>query len=108
MIKLVQLKHGTDAAWWHSHYPLRLWESGGEAHSKWEIFCKFLEKNGYFNAIWITFCTFLEPFERTKFFKFETNGTNPSLYLQVKSKTCLKSCILGLTFVTWPGQGNEG
>ena len=28
--------------------------------------------------------------------------------LQVKSKTRIKSCILGLNFVTWPRQGNQG
>ena len=86
----------------------RLWESVGKAPSSWAIFCKFLEKNGYLNAIWITFRTFSELFEKTKFLRFE-NQLNKSLsLLQVKSKTHLKSFILGLNFVTWPGQGNQG
>ena len=75
-----------------------LWKSGA---------CKFLEKNGYFNAIWITFRTFSEPFERTKFLRFESQ-LNKSLHLlQVKSQTRLKSFISGLNFVTWRGQGNQ-
>ena len=85
----------------------RLWESGGEAPSRWAIFCKFLEKNGYFKAIWITFRTFSEPFERTKFLRFESQLNEFLLFLQVKSKTHLKSFILGLNFVTWPGQENQ-
>ena len=86
----------------------RQWESGGEAPSRWAIFCKFLGKNGYFSAIWITFRTFSEPFERTKFLKFEIQLNKSHPLLQVKSKTRLKSCILGLNFVTSPGQGNQG
>ena len=31
-----------------------------------------LGKNSYFNAIWIIFSTFLEPFEITKFLRFES------------------------------------
>ena len=51
---------------------------------------------------------FSEPFQTTTFLRFE-NQLNKSLsLLQVKSKTRLKSCILGLNFVTWPGQGNQG
>ena len=80
----------------------RLWESRGEAPSRWAIFCKFLEKNGYFNAIWITFRTFSEPFKRTKFLRFESQLKKSLPLLQVKSKTRLKSFVLGLNFVTWP------
>ena len=68
----------------------------------------FLEKNGYLNAIWITFRTFSEPFERTKFLRFESQLNKSLRLLQVKSKTRLKSFILGLNFVTWPGQENQG
>ena len=86
----------------------RLWGSGGKAPSRWAIFCKFLEKNGYFNAIWITFCTFSESFEIIKLLRYESQLNKSFPLLQVKSKTCLRSCILGLNFVPWPGQGNQG
>ena len=79
----------------------------GEAPSRW-AFVSFWEKNGYFNAIWITFCTFSESFKRTKFLRFESQLNKSLSLFQVKSKTRLKSCILGLNFVTWPGQGNQG
>ena len=86
----------------------RPWESVGEAPSRWTIFCKLLEENVCLNAIWITFRTFSEPFERTRFLRFESQ-LNKSLPLyQIKSKTRLKSCTLGLNFVTWPVQGNQG
>ena len=80
----------------------------GEAPSCWAIFCKLLEKNGYLNAIWITFRKFFEPFKTTKFLRFGSQLNKSLPLLQVKSKTRLKSCILGLNFVTWPGQGNQG
>ena len=57
---------------------------------------------------WIIFRTFLEPFKRTKFFRFESQLNKSLPILQVKSKTRLKSCILGLNFVTWPGQETQG
>ena len=85
-----------------------IWESVGEAPSRWAIFCKLLEENGYLNAIWITFRTTSEPFETTKFLRFESQLNKPLPLLQVKSKKRLKSFILGLNFVTWPGQGNQG
>ena len=71
------------------------------------IFSKFLEKNGYFNVIRITFRTFSEPFERTKFLRFESQLKKSLLLLQVQSKARFKSCILGLNFVTWPTSGNS-
>ena len=86
----------------------RLWESVGDAPSRWTIVCKLLEKNVYLNAIWITFRTLSEPFERTNFLRFESQLNKSLPLLQVKSKTRLKSFILGLNFVTWPGQGNQG
>ena len=93
--KLVQLKHVTEGA-------------RGGAPSRWAIFCNFLEKkNGYFNAILITFRTFSEPFERTKFLMFESRLKKSLSLFQVKSKTRLKSCILGLNFVTWPKSGES-
>ena len=85
----------------------RLWESGGEAPSCWAIFCIFWKKNDYFNAIWITFCTFLEPFERTKFLRFESQLNMSLPLLQVKSKTRLKCSILRLNFVTWLKSGKS-
>ena len=88
--KLVQLKHVTEGAWGRSPQA-----AGG-------FFVIFLEKNGYFNAIRITFCTFSEPFETTKFLMFESQLNKSLPLLHVKSKTRLKSCILGLSFVTWP------
>ena len=94
MSKLVQLKYGTSQ---RGH--------GGEAPSRWAIFCNFLGKNGYFKAIRITFRTFSEPFERTKFLMLESQLKKSLPLLQVKSKTRLKSCILGLNFVTWPKSG---
>ena len=40
--KLMQLKHVTDGAWGGATSHRRLWESGGEAPSRWVIiFCKF-------------------------------------------------------------------
>ena len=44
---------------------------------------------------------------KTKFLRFESQLNKSLPLLQVKSKTRLKSCILGLNFVTWPGQGNQ-
>ena len=101
----MQLKRGTDWAWRRSHRApeaMRVWGQSTQPLGK------FLEKNGYFNAIWITFCTFSEPFDRKKFLRFESQLNKSRPLLQVKSKTRLKSCILGLNFVTWPGQGNQG
>ena len=80
----------------------------GAKHPAAGRFLMFLEKNGYFNTIWITIRTFSEPFERTKFLRFESQWSKSLPLLQVKSKARLKSCILGLNFVTWPGQRNQG
>ena len=82
-------------------------EHGAGATSRWAIFSNFLEKNGYFNATRITFCTFSEPFEKTKFLMFESQLKKSLSLLQVKSKTRLKSCILGLNFVTRPKSGKS-
>ena len=72
------------------------------------LFVSFWKKNGYLNAIWITFRTFSERFERTKILRFDSQFNKSLPLLQVKSKTHLKSFILGLNFVTWPGQENQG
>ena len=80
---------------------------GGGASSRWAIFCKFLEKNGYFCAIWITCRTFSEQFDRTKFLMFESQLKKSLPLLQIKSKTRVKCCILGLNFVTWPKSGKS-
>ena len=108
MSKFVQLKRVTNGPGGGATSRRRLWEFGGKKTSRWAIFCKLLEKNGYFNAIWITFRTFSEPFERTKFLRFESQLNKSLPLVQVKSKTRSKSFIFGLNFVTWPGQGNQG
>ena len=82
--------------------------SGGETPIRQAIFVVFRKKKQqHFNAIWTSFCTFLEPFERTKLLKFgshlkELNCLDPTAplppYLQVKFKTRLNACILGLIF----------
>ena len=69
-------------------------------------FLSFFGENNHFSSIWITFLTFLEPFERSRRFvilKFGSHKTEliclaPSSlpYLQVKFKTHLNACILGL------------
>ena len=60
-------------------------------------------KNSYFNAMWITSLTLLKPFGITKILKFESQlkilNFQSSLSIRVKSKTHVKSCILGLNFV---------
>ena len=105
----MQLKRVTDGTWGGASSRRKLRESGGEAHTvAWRFFVSLLEKNGYFNAIWITFRSFSETFERTKFLRFERQLTKSIPLLQVKSKTRLKSCILGLNFVTRPGKENQG
>ena len=84
----------------------KLWESGPKAPSRWAIFCKFLEKNGYFNAIWITFRTFLEPFERTKLLRFEIQLNKSLSLLQVKFKTRFKILHFGIkcSDLAWSGE----
>ena len=104
----MQLKPVTNGAWERSHQPPEAMGVWGEAPSRWAIFCKFLEKNGCFNAIWITFRTFSEPFERTKFLRFKNLLKKTLPLLHVKSKIRLKSCILGLDSVTWSGPRNQG
>ena len=62
---------------------------------------QFFGKNSYFNSIWITLSTFLEPFERTKFLRFEGQLKKSLSLLQLKSKTTRsKFCILGLNFIS--------
>ena len=80
----------------------------GAKHPAAGRFLEVFGKNGYFNAIWITFHTFSEPFDRTKFLRRESQLNKPLPLLKIKFKTRLKSCILGLNFVTWPGQGIQG
>ena len=75
----------------------------GAKHPAAGRFFLFWEKNGNFNAIWITFRMFSELFERTKFLRFESQLNKSFPLFQVKSKTRLKSCILGVNLVIWPG-----
>ena len=79
---------------------------GAKPPAAGQFFVLFWRKNGCFNAIRITFRTFSELFGRTNFLMFESQLKKSFLFLQVKSKTRLKSCILELNFVTWlkPGK----
>ena len=104
----MQLKRVTDGTWGWSHQPPEAMGLWGRSTQPLSDFLKFLEKNGYFNAIWITIRTFSEPFERTKFLRFESQLNKSLPLLQIKSKPHLKCCILGLNFVTKPGQSNQG
>ena len=69
----------------------------GEVPSCWTIFCNSLEKNTIYWH-WITFRTCSKKFESTRFLTFQSQLKNlivqSSFYLQFKSKTRLKSCIL--------------
>ena len=67
-------------------------------------FCLFL-KIYLFNAIWSTFRTFLDPLKELNFQDLKANQSKKlncsiSLYLQIKSKSRLKSWIFGLDFVS--------
>ena len=75
---------------------------GAKPPAAGQFFVIFWKENGYFNAIRITFRTSSEPLERTKFLMFESQLKKSLPLLQVNYKTHLKSCILGLNFVTWP------
>ena len=87
MSKLVQLKRIIDGG-----LKVKPPAAGGYAglRAKPPIARRFLEffgKNSSFNAIWITFRTFSEPFERTKFLRFQSQFKKSLTLLQVKSKT---------------------
>ena len=87
MSKLVQLKRIIDGG-----LKVKPPTAGGYAglRAKPPIAGRFLEffgKNSSFNAIWITFRTFSEPFERTKFLRFQSQFKKSFTLLQVKSKT---------------------
>ena len=82
-------------------------EGYGSLRAKHPAAGRLFGKNCYFNAIWITFRTFSEPFERTKFLRFDGQLNTSLPLLQVKFKTHLKSYILGLNFVTWPKSGKS-
>ena len=75
-------------------------------HRRWAIFFFSRKNSHYNNSIWITFRAFLKHFERIKMLKFGSRLKNqisqpiqPLLYLQVKYKTRLNACILGLNFL---------
>ena len=106
MSKLVQLKRVTNEAWGRSHSRRRLRESAGEAPSQWTIFCEFLEKNGYLNAIWITFRTFSEPFERTKFLRFESQLNTIPSFASSQAQHTFKILHFGVKFcdLAWSGE----
>ena len=107
MSKFVLLKRVTGGAWSWSYQPPKAIGVWGQSTQPLGDFL-FFGKNGYFNAILITFRTFSEPFKRTKFLRFEGQLNKSLPLLQVMSKTRLKCRILGLNFVTWPGQRNQG
>ena len=54
------------------------------------------------------FARFQSHLKEKKVLMFESQLKTSLPLLQVKSKTSLKSCILGLNFVHWPKQGNQG
>ena len=54
------------------------------------------------------FARFQSHLKEQKFLRIESQLNKSLPLLQVKSKTRLKSFILGLNFVTWLGQGNQG
>ena len=54
------------------------------------------------------FARFQSHLKEQNFLRFESQLNKSPFLLQVRSKTRLKSCILGLNFVTWPAQGNQG
>ena len=64
----------------------RLWGSGGEAPSRWAIFCNFLNKKAIL-CHWITFRKCSEPFESTRFLTFES---------QLKKSNCLILLLLAI------------
>ena len=107
--KLVQLKCVTDGTWrWSHQLPETMGVWGRSSQPLGDFLSVSGKKNGYFNASWITFHMFSEPFKRTKFLRFESQLNKSLPLLQVKSKIRLKSCILWLNFVTWPGWENQG
>ena len=114
--KLAQLKRVKDGAWGRNHQRQRknvikargYGNLGAKHPAAGQFFVSFWKKMAVLMPFWITFRKFSESFERGKFLRFES-PLNKSLPLhQVKSKTRLKLLILGLNFVTRPGQGNQG
>ena len=64
----------------------RLWGSGGEAPSRWAIFCNFLEKKAILMPLdHISQCS--KPFENTRFLTFES---------QLKKSNCLILLLLAI------------
>ena len=65
-------------------------------------FCNFFGKNSNVDAILITFCMFLEPFERTRFLRFENRLKKIKLFCHPFAyKSRLKSIIFGINFVNY-------
>ena len=91
MSKLVQLKRITDGAAPPLAVP--------------RFFEFFFGKIAIFDTFWITFCVFSESFKKSKYLRFESQLKKFLSLLQVKFKTRLESCILGLNFVIWPTSG---
>ena len=77
------------------------WESVGGSPNRrrlWVIVWKFLQffgKSSHFNAIWITIGTCLEPFERTKFLRFESQVKTRLFSLPFAYNSRLKPSIFG-------------
>ena len=76
----------------------RLWGSGGKAPSRWAIFVSFWKKKRYFNPIESHFARVQSHLKELDFYHLKVNRKNltvqSSFYLQLKSKTRLKSCII--------------
>ena len=63
------------------------------------MFCNFLEKIALLMPFRLHFARFQSYFERKTILKFESQLKKSLTLLQVKTKTRLKFCILGLNFV---------
>ena len=95
MSNLMQLKRITDG-----DLEAKLPAAGGYVglRARPPVAGQFFGKNSSFNAIWITFRTFSDSFERTKFFKFESQLKKSLTLLEVKSKTHVKFLHFGVKF----------
>ena len=67
-----------------------VWERGPQPPEAMADFLKIFVifgKNSYLNTSWITYCTFFEPFDRTKFLRFENHlkKLNCSVFLLPKN-----------------------
>ena len=84
-------------------FPKCLWQwgSGGKAFSCWAIFAGFWKKS-YINPIVLHFASVHSNLKEVDFLHLKANRKNlivqSSVYVQLKSKTRLKSCIIVQNF----------